>query len=157
MRLLLNSEGSPHLLILSRYVFDGRRLRVLGSLNPFSSHSSDPASFIFIESGKILLYLKTYKEFTPHFKIQKSLIFVRHIGILSLVIEAVVRRLPWKEFYDLSPSLPTQVNFGGNVDVFACRRAAIADYLEFVDEKINKEKFKNHGELISTEGLRNRE
>ena len=51
-RLLLNSEGSPHLLILSRYVFDGRRLRVLGTLNPFSSHSSDPVSFIFIESGK---------------------------------------------------------------------------------------------------------
>ena len=51
-RLLLNSEGFPHLLILSRYVFDGRRLRVLGSLNSFSSHSSDPASFIFIESGK---------------------------------------------------------------------------------------------------------
>ena len=76
-------------------------------------------------------------------------------------MSAVVRRLPWKEFYDLSPSLPTHVNFGGNVDVFACRigsgRAAIADYLEFVDEKINKENFKNHGELISTEGLRNRE
>ena len=86
--------------------FRWQRLRVLGTLISFSSYSSGPGSFIFIESGKKLLYQKTYKEFTPHFKSHSSR--VRHIGILLLVIEAVVRRLPWKERYDLSPPYPRE-------------------------------------------------